>query len=96
MNDRYVIVGGHFDSIALDRTPGTQDVAPGADDNASGVAAVLEIARILSQVELDATVIFAFWGAEELGRIGSSHFASQARARGDSIRVMFQLDSIGR
>jgi aminopeptidase YwaD len=93
--NRVVIVGGHYDSISLDRSPQDQGIAPGADDNASGVSAVLEIARVLADVDLDADVLFAFWGAEELGLIGSAHFAAAARARGDSIRAMLQIDAIG-
>lgn len=93
--DRQIVVSGHFDSISLDRLQGDQDFAPGADDNASGVAAVLEIARLIQDVDLDVTVVFAFWGAEELGLIGSRHYANAARDREDEILLMLQLDVIG-
>ena len=92
---RQVVLGAHYDSISIDRDPDAQDVAPGADDNGSGVAALLEIARILQGVELDATVVFALFGAEELGLIGSRAYVRQTRARGDEIALMLQLDSIG-
>ncbi len=92
---RQIIIGGHFDSISLDRRQEDQDVAPGADDNASGVAAVLEIARLLRAVDLDATLVFACFGAEELGLIGSRHYARAAQSRDDDIRLMLQLDAIG-
>ena len=90
-----VVLGAHYDSISLDRPQGAQDIAPGADDNATGVAAVFEIARLLKDVDLDVTVVFALWGAEELGLAGSEHYAAQARARNDDIVVMIQLDVIG-
>ncbi len=93
--NRVVVIGGHYDSISIDRAQTAQDVAPGADDNASGVAALLEIARVIRQVNLDVTVVIAFWGAEELGLIGSEHYAAAARARGDDIVVMLQIDAIG-
>ena len=93
--ERHVILGAHYDAIALDRLPSEQDVAPGADDNASGVAALMEIARLVRDIDLDVTVIFALWGAEELGLIGSAHYAGKARARGDQIVVMMQLDALG-
>jgi hypothetical protein len=93
--DRRIVLGSHYDTIALDRPPDAQDVAPGADDNASGVAACLEIARILRRSDLDATLVLAFFGAEELGLLGSRHFASQARDRGDEILMMLGLDAIG-
>ena len=93
--DKKIVVGGHYDSISLDRAPDAQDVAPGADDDASGVAGLVEIGRILRDVHLDVTVEIVFFGAEELGLIGSTHYADAARARGDEILLMFQLDVIG-
>lgn len=93
--NKKVVLGGHYDSIAIDRAQKDQDVAPGADDNASGIAAVLEIARLMQPVDVDMTVEFAFWGAEELGLIGSDHYAKQAKAKGEEIVVMLQMDAIG-
>ena len=93
--ERKIVIGGHYDSISLDRTQAQQDVAPGADDNASGCAAVLEIARLLKDQNLDLTVEFAFWGAEEIGLNGSTHYARNAKNRGDQIELMIQIDAIG-
>jgi hypothetical protein len=92
---RKIVVGGHYDTISIDRIQAAQDVAPGADDNASGVAAMLEIARVLSSVPLEATVEFVFFGAEELGLVGSRAYVQQASERSDDIVAMLQLDSIG-
>ncbi|MDA0745080.1 MAG: M20/M25/M40 family metallo-hydrolase [bacterium] len=92
---RKIVLGAHYDTISIDRTQEGQDVAPGADDNASGVAALLELARLLRNAELEVTVEFVFFGAEELGLIGSEHYASQARIKGDEILAMLQLDAIG-
>jgi hypothetical protein len=94
--DKKVVLGAHYDTIALDRPQSAQDVAPGANDNASGVAALLEIARLLQDVDLDVTVVFALWGAEELGLIGSRHYAAEARARFEDIVIMIQVDAIGK
>jgi hypothetical protein len=93
--NRKVVLGAHYDSIAIDRAQSDQDVAPGAEDNASGMAALLEIARLMRDVDVDVTVEFALWGAEELGLIGSDHYAKQARENGDDIVVMLQVDAIG-
>lgn len=90
-----IVVSGHYDSISLDRPQSAQDVAPGADDNASGVAGVLEIARLLADQRLDRTVEFALWGAEELGLIGSTAYANRAQANGEEIALMIGLDVIG-
>jgi hypothetical protein len=65
--DEYYVIGSHYDSITF-----SGDSATGADDNASGCAAVLEAARILSKYELDYSVIYSFFDAEEIGLLGSS------------------------
>lgn len=68
--------------------------APGADDNASGTAAVLEAARILSGYVSDYTIIYALWDEEEQGLIGSEYYAQQAYNNGDSILGVVNLDMI--
>jgi len=86
-NKQYIICA-HYD----DMPSGT--LAPGADDNASGTAAVLEAARILSQYVSDYTIIYALWDEEEQGLIGSYDYASQASSNGDSIMGVINLDMI--
>jgi len=83
--DHYVIVGAHRDAVSS---------SPGADDNGSGSAGVLEIARILKDIPTDLTFIFALFGAEEQGLYGSWHYADEAAARGDSIVYMLNMDMI--
>jgi hypothetical protein len=86
------ILCAHYDATADD----TRDsVAPGADDNATGVAAVLEAARLLSRYQTDYTILFALWDCEELGCIGSDAYATAARTRGDSIIGVINLDMLG-
>ncbi len=67
---------------------------PGADDNASGTAGVLEAARLLSRYSFDYTIEYILWDAEERGLVGSKEYARAARARGDSIIGVFNLDMI--
>jgi len=86
-----VIICGHLDSVA---SGNPQETAPGADDNASGSATVLEAARILSQYNFRCTVRFICFGAEELGLIGSEIYAAEAAANGDSIIAVMNLDMI--
>jgi hypothetical protein len=69
-------------------------VAPGADDNASGTAAVLEAARILSKHQTSYSILYALWDREEQGLIGSSYYAAEAATRGDSILGVINLDMI--
>ena len=89
--DRVFVIGAHYDSTS--ETPTVY--APGADDNASGVAAVLEAVRILSAFELNNTVEFIAFGGEEQGRQGSQYNAAQADQAGKHILGMINLDMIG-
>ncbi len=86
--NRYYIICAHYD----DMPSGT--IAPGADDNASGTAAVLEAARILTQYSFPFTIMYALWDEEEQGLVGSAYFANQAAAAGDSILGVINLDMI--
>jgi hypothetical protein len=87
-----VILCGHYDSINRDTDPLV--CAPGADDNASGTACVLECARILSDAWLDRTVEFILFDGEELGLIGSSAFAAEADT-GAVYDALINLDMVG-
>jgi hypothetical protein len=69
-------------------------LAPGADDNAAGVAVVLEAARILSQYQFPYTILFVLWDEEEHGLLGSGAYASRAAAAGDSIIAVINMDVI--
>lgn len=90
-----VIVGAHYDSITI--LPEQAPVyAPGANDNASGVAAIIELARILSQRPHRASIILIAFSAEEIGREGSKVFVDQyVRASNLDVRAMINLDIIG-
>ena len=68
--------------------------APGADDNASGTAAVIEAARIFTQYNSNYTIIYALWDEEEQGLVGSAYFAQQAALAGDSIMGVINMDMI--
>jgi len=81
-----IIVGAHFDSVT-----GT----PGADDNASGVAVMLEAARTLIQARLRSPVLFCAFNLEELNMIGSTHFAKKLKAAGAKVNAMISLEMVG-
>jgi hypothetical protein len=87
-----IIICGHYDSISPSAT--RQTLAPGADDNASGTAAVIEAARILASFPLDFTVRFIAFSAEEWGLWGSRDHAARARAAGERIIGVINLDMI--
>jgi Zn-dependent M28 family amino/carboxypeptidase len=90
--DDVLIICGHYDSISPVAT--RQTLAPGADDNASGASAVIEAARILAGFPLDFTVRFIAFSAEEWGLWGSRDYAARARAAGESIIGVINLDMI--
>ena len=86
-----LVVGAHYDTVVG---------SPGADDNASGVAGVIEIARMLRPLQLHRTVRLVAFVNEEppffyFGDMGSKVYAEAARARGDRIRVMLSLEMLG-
>jgi hypothetical protein len=92
--DRMYVVSGHIDSRVTDVLNATSD-APGADDDGSGVAAVLELARVMATHHFDATIVFVAFAGEEQGLFGSTHYANTAKAAGQNIAGMFSNDIIG-
>jgi len=86
-NKKYIICA-HYDDMPSGTT------APGADDNASGTAAVIEAARIFTQYDSKYTIIYALWDEEEQGLIGSAYYALQAFNSGDSIMGLLNMDMI--
>jgi hypothetical protein len=94
-NTPALILGAHYDSINRLSLTNGEAYAPGANDNGSGVAAMLEIARILSRNQPRQTIIFVAFGAEEIGRRGSIYFANRLIENGTPIMGMINLDIIG-
>lgn len=92
-----VIIGSHYDSITFGQAVPPAEEAPGADDNASGTSAVLEIARLLAEVETDASVQFVSFTGHEVGMLGSHQFASDLAEDGIAPEKVFflNLDMIG-
>jgi len=91
---RTYVMSSHYDSRNSDNADTTQD-APGADDNASGTSAVLEAARVLVDLPLHATVVFATYDAEEQGLLGSAHHAATLKAAGVDVQGDLNNDIIG-
>jgi aminopeptidase YwaD len=84
---RSIVIGGHFDSVPA---------GPGANDNGSGTATTLELARVLAQSPTQFTLRFVAFDAEEVGLLGSAHYVSQlSDAERQSIVAMINLDMVG-
>jgi hypothetical protein len=84
--DEIYLVGGHYDVYTSS--------APGADDNGSGSAAIMEIARVMSPLSFKRTLKYVLFSGEELGLLGSAAYASQASSSGDNILGMINMDMI--
>lgn len=93
-DNRIFIISGHLDSRRTDVLDGVNE-APGANDDGSGSAAVIECARIMSRHAFPATVIFVTVSGEEQGLLGSTYMAKKARAAGWNIEAVLNNDIIG-
>jgi hypothetical protein len=92
--NRVYVVSGHYDSRVTDVMNATSD-APGADDDASGVAVVLELARVMATRHSEATIVFVAVAGEEQGLYGSAHQAQQLKVAGVDVQGMFSNDIVG-
>lgn len=88
--DRIFLITAHLDSYSNDPYYN----APGADDNASGTAAVMQIAKILKEYKFDCTIDYVLFTGEEQGLIGSAAYAEDAYNRGDNIEAVLNLDMV--
>ncbi|NYF92186.1 M20/M25/M40 family metallo-hydrolase [Tunturiibacter empetritectus] len=91
---RMVLVTGHYDS-RNSKNENTHDPAPGANDDASGVAVSLESARVLSKLKLPSTIVFVAVAGEEQGLNGSAHLAKLARAENWQLEAVLNNDIVG-
>jgi peptidase M28-like protein/fibronectin type III domain protein len=91
---RIYVVSGHYDSMCSSPTDAKCD-APGANDDASGTAAVLEMARVMAKYKFDATIVFMTVPGEEQGLLGAAHYAEDAKQKAANIDAMFTNDIIG-
>jgi hypothetical protein len=93
-DNRIFIISGHLDSRRTDVMDGTND-APGANDDGSGSAAVLECARVMSKHSFPATIIFVTVSGEEQGLLGSTYMAKKARVQNWNIEAVLNNDIMG-
>ncbi len=104
LKDEFIVIGAHYDHLGMggsgsgSRVPDETAVHGGADDNASGVASLIELARYFSipSNRLSRSIIFASFGAEEMGIIGARYFVDHAPVPVRSIKAMINMDMVGR
>ena len=92
--ERFYVITGHLDSRVSDVLNFTDD-APGADDDGSGVAVVLELVRVFATHQFPGTLVLATVAGEEQGIFGSAHMAAQMKAAGNDVQGMFSNDIVG-
>ena len=104
LKDEYIIIGGHYDHLGFggpnsgSRTPDTNAIHNGADDNASGTAMVMELAKNMAprKAKLKRSIIFVAFSGEEMGLLGSKYFVNNPPVPIKSIKAMFNFDMVGR
>jgi hypothetical protein len=100
---RWIMIGGHYDSVNLRNAAELRGhpeqapelPAPGVSDDASGVAAAMECARVLSQYEFDATLVFVAFAGEEQGLVGARAMAKRLKGQQQEIEALLNNDIIG-
>ncbi len=102
LKDEYIVVGAHYDHVGYGSRRNSYGpwgyIHNGADDNASGVAAVLEVIDALTQLghQPRRSILFAFWDGEEQGLLGSKHWKNYPTVPLSSVRLAINLDMVGR
>ena len=102
LKGEYIVIGAHIDHLGFhvlnNNGESLTQIYAGADDNASGIATLLEVAKLISnnRFMFKRSVIFAFFGAEELGMVGSWYFLNRSFNEVDKINLMVNLDMVGR
>lgn len=91
---RVYVVSGHYDSMCTSPTDAKCD-APGANDDASGTAVSIELARVMSKRKFDATIVFMAVPGEEQGLLGAAYYAEEAKKAKTNIEAMFTNDIVG-
>ncbi len=99
-SEEYIVLGGHYDHLGMggpfSLEPDIHAVHNGADDNASGIAAILSILRRLDKEKLNHNILFVGFSGEEFGLWGSKHFVANLPIQKEKIKCMINLDMVGR
>lgn len=96
LSKEIIVIGAHYDHIGIMQAVAGDSIANGANDNATGTAAVLEIASHLKKIDFNRrTVVFALFSAEEKGLLGSKHLAKRMKANGENVVAVLNFEMIG-
>lgn len=95
LKNEFIIIGAHYDHIGQGEPVGGDSLANGANDNASGTTAVLELAKYFAEVETKRSILFTLYSAEEMGLVGSQILAERLKKKDMDLYVMFNIEMIG-
>lgn len=96
LKDDIIVLGAHYDHIGMTATPVQGDsIANGANDNASGTAAVVELAKYFAGTSLKRSLLFVLFSGEEKGLVGSAHLAERLKEEGKQVYYMLNYEMIG-
>ena len=102
LKDEYIVIGAHYDHLGYgghksgSRRPHIHEVHNGADDNASGVSIIIELAKSIQKIDNKRSILFVAFGAEEMGLIGSKYFVNSNLISNNKIQIMINLDMVGK
>ena len=102
LSNEYLVIGAHYDHIGYggensgSRRPYLNLIHNGADDNASGVSILIELAKKYTKLGSERNIVFVAFGAEEMGLLGSKYFVNSNLIPNDDIQIMINLDMVGR
>lgn len=96
LQDEYVVIGAHYDHIGKSKQVGDDVIANGANDNAAGTAAVMQMAKYFSKVKRNKrSIVFVLFAAEEKGLLGSKHLAKEMKEADKDVYAMLNFEMIG-
>lgn len=95
LKDEYIIIGAHYDHIGEGKPVAGDSIANGANDNASGTTAVLELAKHFANVDTGRSILFTLFSAEEMGLVGAKRLAERLKAEDIDLYLMFNIEMIG-
>ncbi|MDX1752543.1 MAG: M20/M25/M40 family metallo-hydrolase [Salinimicrobium sediminis] len=95
LKDEFIIIGAHYDHVGLEEAVEGDEIANGANDNASGTTAVLELAKYFAARPQKRSILFTLFSAEEMGLVGAKELAKSLKAEGIDLYTMFNIEMIG-
>lgn len=95
LKHEYIIIGAHYDHVGIKKSDAEDSIYNGANDNASGTAAVMELAKYFSDKDHKRSLLFTLFSAEEMGLVGAKKLASRFKQENVDIYLMFNIEMIG-